>query len=112
MFVDSGLIVIATFISLYEKSRNFVKNLVGKDNYIEVFIDCPLDVCIKKDPKRLYEKALKNEKKNLTGISSVYEKPKNPDIRIESCNIYPEGAVKQIIRYLERKGYIRIEKKN
>lgn len=112
LMLDSGLIVLAAFISPYEKSRNFIKNLVGKDNYIEIFIDCPLEICMERDPKRLYCKAENNEIKNFTGISDIFEKPLNPDIKISSNSIPPEDAVSVIMEYLGKKGYVKIEKRN
>jgi adenylylsulfate kinase len=112
LLIDSGLIVLAAFISPYKKTRKMVKRLVGNSNYIEVFIDCPIGVCKKRDPKGLYKKAKDGSIKDFTGITSDYEKPENPDIKIKSNKIKPEAAVKTIINYLEKKGYIKVEGRN
>jgi len=82
LFLDSGLIVLSAFISPFEEDRNQVRQIVGSENFIEVFVDCPLEVCEQRDIKGLYKKARAGEVRNFTGISSPYERPNNPDITI------------------------------
>ncbi|EAJ5672649.1 adenylyl-sulfate kinase [Campylobacter lari] len=82
LFVDTGIIVLCAFISPFEKDRKLIKDLLEEDEYIEIFVDTPLEVCEKRDPKGLYKKARNGEIKNFTGIDSPYEKPKNPHIHI------------------------------
>jgi adenylylsulfate kinase len=84
LFLDSGLIVLSAFISPFEEDRNQVRTIVGAGNFIEVFVDCPLSVCESRDVKGLYKKARTGEIKNFTGISSPYEPPQNPDIRVHT----------------------------
>jgi adenylylsulfate kinase len=84
LFLDSGLVVLSAFISPFEEDRNQVRNIVGPENFIEVFVDCPLDVCEQRDVKGLYKKARLGEVRNFTGISSPYERPLNPDITINT----------------------------
>lgn len=82
LLLDAGLVVLSAFISPFEEDRNQVRTIVGKSNFIEVFVDCPLQVCEERDVKGLYKKARLGEVKNFTGISSPYERPVNPDITI------------------------------
>jgi len=105
LFVDSGLIVITAFISPFKKDREFVRSLVEKGEFIEIFIDTPIELCQKRDPKGLYKKALKGEIKNFTGIDSPYEKPNNPEIILKPDSI--ENNLKTIINYLIKNKYIK-----
>ncbi|EGK8021744.1 adenylyl-sulfate kinase, partial [Campylobacter lari] len=82
LFIDAGMIVLCAFISPFEKDRKLIKDLLDEDEYIEIFVDTPLEICEKRDPKGLYKKARNGEIKNFTGIDSPYEKPKNPHIHI------------------------------
>ena len=101
LFVDSGQIVITAFISPFEKDRNQVSKIFGEDEFIEVFIDCPFEICEKRDPKGLYEKARKGEIHDFTGIDSPYEPPINPDLTINTEQYTVRNAAKIIISYLE-----------
>jgi adenylyl-sulfate kinase len=82
LLLDAGVIVLSAFISPFNADRNQVKNIVGEQNYIEVFVDTPLEVCEQRDVKGLYKKARAGEIKNFTGIDSPYEKPENPHVVI------------------------------
>ena len=84
LFLDSGLVVLSAFISPFEEDRNQVRNIVGAENFIEVFVDCPLEICEERDIKGLYKKARAGEVKNFTGITSPYERPRNPGITIST----------------------------
>jgi len=106
LFVDAGTIVLTAFISPFQKERAVVRSLVQDGEFIEVFIDTPLEVCESRDPKGLYQKARKGEIPNFTGISSPYEVPTEPEIHIINDNISIEDVTKQIIDYLEEKGYL------
>ncbi len=106
LFVDAGIIVIVAFISPFEKDRKFVRKLLGDKNMIEVFVDCPLEVCAKRDTKGLYKKASVGEIKDFTGVSSPYERPKNPDIIVDSSKMDVKESVKLILKYLEKSGFI------
>ena len=106
LFVDSGLIVLTAFISPFQSDRKLVRELVKDAEFIEVFIDTPLEVCESRDPKGLYKKARAGEIKNFTGIDSPYEAPSLADIHIKNDNISIEKACEQIFDYLEQKGYI------
>ena len=82
LFVDSGTILLTAFISPFQNDRNLVRNLVEEDEFIELFVDTPLEVCEQRDPKGLYKKARDGKIKNFTGIDSPYEKPLNPELHI------------------------------
>lgn len=100
LFADSGTIVLTAFISPYEEDRQMAKEIIG-DDYVEVFVDTPLDECEKRDPKGLYKKARAGEIKGFTGIDAPYEKPTKPNIRLNNLSI--EDAIEYIVNYLEHK---------
>ncbi|WP_163183718.1 adenylyl-sulfate kinase [Neobacillus sedimentimangrovi] len=101
LFVDSGQIVSAAFISPYLADRQLVRNMFEPGEFIEIYLNCPIQVCEERDPKGLYEKARKGEISEFTGISSPYEIPQHPEIIIESNRESMEEAVHKIITYLE-----------
>ena len=107
LFLDAGIITITAFISPFIEDREKAREIIGED-FIEVFVDTPIEVCIKRDPKGLYQKALNGEIKEFTGINSPYEKPKNPDIHIETAKTNISLSVALIIKYLNEKGYINV----
>ncbi|MCI7765471.1 adenylyl-sulfate kinase [Helicobacter sp.] len=104
LFVDSGLIVLCAFISPFCKERQIIRELLDKGEYIEIFVDTPIEICEKRDPKGLYKKARNGEIKNFTGIDSPYEAPKNPEIHIKSENL--DENIETILKYLSQKGEI------
>lgn len=110
LFVDSGLIVLTAFISPFQNDRDTVRALLKEGEFIEVFVDTPIEVCEKRDPKGLYEKARQGKIKNFTGIDSPYEIPKNPEIHVKNDDIRIEKVCKQIYDYLVQKGYISAKK--
>ena len=101
LFVDSGLIVLTAFISPFQSDRDSVRELVNDDEFIEVFVDTPLEVCESRDPKGLYKKARAGEIPNFTGISSPYEAPTNPEIHLVNDNIKIEDAANMVVKYLK-----------
>lgn len=106
LFVDSGSIVLSAFISPFISDREQVRALVQSDEFVEIFIDAPLEVCEERDPKGLYKKARNGEIANFTGISSPYEAPKNAEIVIKNSGISVEDAAERVIKYLQEKGYL------
>ena len=86
LFADSGKIVMTAFISPYYKDRDEARKLIG-DDFIEIFVNTPIDECIERDPKGLYKKALNGEIKGFTGIDAPYEKPQNAEIEIKDMTI-------------------------
>lgn len=107
LFVDAGLITLSAFISPFQKDRDMVRDLAGEGEFIEVFVDTPLDVCEQRDPKGLYKKARNGEIKDFTGISSPYEVPRNPEIHIQTADKNIEDCAKEVITYLIQNNYIK-----
>jgi adenylylsulfate kinase len=103
LFIDAGIVVIAAFISPYQKDRKEVKNIVSPSNFVEVFVNTSLEECEKRDVKGLYKKARKGEIKNFTGISAPYEAPQNPDVEIKTEEETVEESVHKIITHIQNK---------
>jgi adenylyl-sulfate kinase len=108
LMLDAGLIVIGAFISPYSEDRYAIQNTVGMNNYFEVFVDTPLEVCEERDVKGLYAKARKGEIKNFTGISAPYEKPEEPTVRIDTSKTSIEEALEILVSKIEER--IKIDK--
>lgn len=105
LFVDAGLIVLTAFISPFQEDRAIVRELVDEGEFVEVFIDTPLEVCEQRDPKGLYAKARKGEIAEFTGINSPYEAPEKPEIHIRDGQTIEE-SVEVIINYLHDRSHI------
>jgi adenylylsulfate kinase len=106
LFSMAGIINIAAFISPYQRERNLARKLARNGNFIEVYVNCPLEVCMQRDPKGLYKKALKGEIKNFTGIDAPYEVPEEPDVVVRTDIESVEECVTGIINYLRDKQLI------
>lgn len=100
LMLDAGLVVCASFISPFEKDRNMVRQIVGAQNYIEIYVSTPIEECEKRDIKGLYAKARAGEIENFTGISAPYQSPNAPDISIDTSNVSVEEATEMIINQL------------
>ena len=105
LFVDAGIVTLASFVSPYSKDREDVRNTVGTKNYIEVYVNTSLDECERRDVKGLYKKAREGEIKNMTGISAPYEIPKNPALEIDTVKESVEESVDKIFNYLKKRLY-------
>lgn len=103
LMVDAGILTLAAFISPYIKDRELVKNIVGRDKFIEIFINTSLEECERRDVKGLYRKARAGEIKNMTGISAPYEAPLNPDFEIITDVQSIENTVKELLTFLNNK---------
>ncbi len=103
LFIDAGIVVVASFISPLREDRDFIKKNVGKENFIEVFVNTSLEECERRDVKGLYKKARKGEIENFTGISAPYEEPKNADLEIKTEEMSVDNAVDSIKIYLKKK---------
>ncbi len=106
LMVETGLITLVSFISPFISERHMAREIVEDDEFIEVFISTPLEVCEKRDVKGLYAKARRGEIKNFTGIDSDYEAPQNPEINIDTSLIPAEKAADMIVAWLQEKGYL------
>lgn len=99
-YQKQGFIVLASFVSPYKHHREWGR--VRLENYIEVFVNAPLEVCEQRDPKGLYKKARAGEIEFFTGISDPYEEPESPDIEIRTDQLSPDQCIEQIIEYLKQ----------
>ena len=104
LFADAGLITTTAFISPYRQDRDAVRNIMSSDRFIEVFVDCPLEICENRDPKGLYKKARAGELKGFTGIDAPYEAPQNPELVVNTNEIDVAGCTEQVIAYLMEHG--------
>ncbi|WP_029008375.1 sulfate adenylyltransferase subunit CysN [Azospirillum halopraeferens] len=104
LFVDAGLIVLVSFISPFREERRMARSLVGADEFLEVWVDAPLEVCEQRDPKGLYAKARKGTIANFTGISSPYEPPENAELVLAAGEHDPETLADQVVAALKARG--------
>lgn len=104
LFVDAGIMVMTAFISPYRKDRAFVRNLVERDEFIEIYVKCPLGICEQRDVKGLYRMAKQGLIQRFTGFDDPYEEPDHPEYLVQSDRITVEESIEGIISYLEEKG--------
>ena len=104
LLARNGVIVISSFVSPYKDVRRLARELIG--DFVEVYVKCPLEVCIKRDPKGLYRRALAGEIKNMTGIDDPYEEPENPEVVVDTSQMSPEECVDTILSRLKELGYL------
>lgn len=106
LFVEGGAFVSTAFISPYRSDREMVRQLVQPGEFIEVYVDCPLNICEGRDPKGLYKKARAGEIKHFTGIDDPYEAPEKPELDIKTGERTLEDCALEVIKYLEDNGYV------
>ena len=106
LFADSGVIAMTAFISPYRGDRDKARELLDDGRFIEVFVDCPLDVCEERDPKGLYKKARTGEITEFTGISAPYEAPDRPEVVLNTAELTPAECGQEVVTFLESKGLI------
>jgi bifunctional enzyme CysN/CysC len=106
LFVDAGLIVLTAFISPFRSERRMARELLGEGEFLEVFVDTPIEVCMQRDPKGLYEKAKAGKIKNFTGIDSPYEPPERAELTIKTVEASPEDQAQMIVKHLRDNGYL------
>lgn len=106
LFVESGQVVLTAFISPFIADRKLVRDLLEEDEFIEVYVKCPLEECEKRDPKGLYNKARQGLIPEFTGITSPYEEPVNPEVTVNTSESSVDECVEQIIQYLASKNAI------
>ena len=106
LMTDAGLIVLCSFISPFHAERDMVRELLDDGEFIEIFVDTPLDECITRDPKGLYRRALAGEIKNFTGINAPYEAPKNPELHLETAKVSADLLARDVIDELARRGIV------
>lgn len=106
LFVDSGQIVLTAFISPFKADRAFCRNLLEQGEFVEVFVDVPLEVCEERDPKGLYKKARAGDIKHFTGIDSPYEAPVEPEIHLQVKDESPQQLTELLFEQLTAKGFL------
>ena len=106
LMVDAGLIVMVSFISPFRAERRMARELFGTDEFVEIFVDTPLEVCEQRDAKGLYKKARAGQLPNFTGISSAYEKPETPEVYLAGGGTQAEALAERVFTYLRSKGYL------
>lgn len=107
LFVDTGIITIAAFISPNNQLREMAAEIIGKGDFVEVFVSTPLEECEKRDVKGLYAKARRGEIKNFTGISAPFEAPEHPDITLDTSKLPVEESVKILLDYVLPKAVLK-----
>jgi hypothetical protein len=100
LMMDAGLIVMTAFISTFRQEREMARELIGAENFVEVFVNTPLAVCGQRDPKGLYKKARSGQLPNMTGINSPYEAPLKPDVILRTNLENPDQMVREIVEHL------------
>ncbi len=106
LFADAGMIALTAFISPYRADRDRVRTTLAEGDFIEIFVDAPLEVCEKRDPKGLYKKARAGELKGFTGIDDPYEAPENAELVLQAGEKTAEQLADEVIAYLKSEGKI------
>ena len=106
LMIDAGLITIVSFISPFKSERKMARDLVEKDEFIEIFVNTTIEECEKRDPKGLYKKARAGKLKNFTGIDSIYEKPESPEIILNTQMKKAEELADEVLTFLKKNNKI------
>ena len=106
LFSDCGIITMTAFISPYQRDRRMARSLFEEGSFIEVFVDCPIEICEKRDPKGVYEKARRGLIKSFTGISAPYEIPEEAEIHLCTDEMTEDACITAIVEYLEKENFI------
>ncbi|MBI5634144.1 MAG: adenylyl-sulfate kinase [Nitrospirae bacterium] len=106
LYIDAGIVVLAAFISPYREDRSYVKEIVGPEDFFEIYVKCSLNVCEMRDPKGLYKKARAGLIKNYTGIDAPYEEPLHPDLTIDTVDLDVDSSVKGVLTFLDERKFI------
>jgi adenylylsulfate kinase len=107
--MDAGVVVLCAFISPFEEDRRCVRERLGGDRYLEVYVRCSLETCESRDPKDQYKKARAGLIKNYTGVSTPYEEPRNPDLTIDTEEVSVHGAVSSLLSVMSERHFLRLE---
>jgi bifunctional enzyme CysN/CysC len=106
LFVEAGLITMVASISPFRAEREMARELVGPDEFVEIFVDTPLEICEQRDPKGLYRKARCGELRNFTGLDSPYERPESPELVLDARNDHAEDLADHVIAFLQQRGML------
>jgi adenylylsulfate kinase len=108
LMCDAGLVTLTAFVSPYRSDRDAVRATLAPGDFIEIFVDAPLEVCEARDPKGLYQKARAGQIKNFTGIDAPYEPPVEPQLVLKSAEFSPEALAEEVLRYLTEAGKLNV----
>ncbi len=106
LFVDAGLIVLVSFISPFRSERRMARDMLQPGEFVEIFVDTPIEVCMERDPKGLYLKARQGEIKHFTGLDSPYEDPETAELTVKTVGSDPADLAARIVLYLRDAGII------
>jgi adenylylsulfate kinase len=106
LMVDSGIVVLAAFVSPYKEDRDLIRQKLGEESFFEVFVKCSPEICEKRDPKGNYRKAKEGIIKNFTGVSGPYEEPEAPDVVLDTEQLDVQGAVRKVLEFLDGRKFI------
>jgi adenylylsulfate kinase len=106
LYVDAGIVVLAAFISPYREDRAYIKEIVGPEDFFEIYVNCSLQACENRDPKGLYKKARAGLIKNYTGIDAPYEEPLSPDLEIDTEKLDVDSSVRKVLTFLDDRKFI------
>jgi len=109
LFIEAGVIVLTAFISPLRKDREIARNMMPHGDFLEIFCDAPVEVCEKRDPKNLYQKARDGLIKDFTGISSPYEPPLKPELQLKTGELSLEESVQAVLDMLKKRGIVHFE---
>ena len=108
LMCDAGLVTLTAFVSPYRSDRDAVRATLAPGDFIEIFVDAPLEVCEARDPKGLYKKARAGQIKDFTGIDAPYEAPVEPQLVLKSAEFSPEALAEEVLRYLTEAGKLNV----
>lgn len=103
LFIDAGIIILAAFVSPLKKHREKVRQIIGEENFVEIYCRCPVEICEMRDTKGMYKKARAGEIKEYTGVSAPYEEPESPDLIIDTHFLTLEGSVEKVFKFIENR---------
>jgi adenylylsulfate kinase len=108
LFVDAGVVVLAAFITPFREQRIYIRNQFKGMQYLEVYVRCDLEECIRRDPKGLYRKARSGEIKHYTGISSPFEEPDNPDLVLDTAILSTDDSVSRVLQHIKATNFLKL----
>ena len=106
LFADAGIIVLASFITPMREQRAYIRERFRELKYLEVYVKCSIEECVRRDPKGLYRKAIEGTISNYTGISAPFEEPETPDLVLDTCHLDVEECVKKVLAHLKERNFL------
>lgn len=108
LFVDAGIITLAAFITPFREQRAYIREQFREMKYLEIYVKCDLKECMRRDPKKLYEKAQSGIIKNYTGISSPFEEPENPDLVLDTSILSIDDSVSRVLQHIKSTNFLKL----